>query len=207
MSSVIDEFHKIYYSDNTPVWQKTYWLGVQTLKCPLDLWIYQEIIYKHKPDFIIETGTHNGGSALFLATVCDAVNNGTVISIDILKRDYPIHKRIKYLTGSSVENDVLQQIELMIQSDQKIMVILDSDHKKEHVLQEMEIYSKLVSKDNYLIVEDTNINGHPVLPEFGDGPMEAVNEFLKTHKEFIIDKEKEKLLMTFNPNGYLKKIT
>ena len=205
MSSVIDEFHKIYYSGTAPVWQKTYWLGVQTLKCPLDLWVYQEIIYKHKPNFIIETGTYNGGSALFLATVCDAVGNGTVISIDILKKDYPTHKRIKYLTGSSIENDILKQIELMIQNDQKVLVILDSDHKKEHVLQEMEIYSKLVTKDSYLIVEDTNINGHPVLSDFGDGPMEAVNEFLKTHKEFIVDKEKEKLLMTFNPDGYLKR--
>ena len=70
----------------------------------------------------------------------------------------------------------------------------------------MEIYSKFVSKDSYLIVEDTNINGHPVLPEFGDGPMEAVEEFLKKHSEFIIDSKCEKFLMTFNPKGYLKKI-
>lgn len=86
------------------------------------------------------------------------------------------------------------------------MVILDSDHKKVHVLNELKIYSKFVSKGSYLIVEDSNINGHPVLPNFGLSPMEAIKDFLKENKNFIIDKTKEKFFLTFNPNGYLKRI-
>ena len=93
-----------------------------------------------------------------------------------------------------------------IQKEKKVMVVLDSDHPKNHVLQEMKIYGKFVSKGCYMIVEDTNVNGHPVLSDFGDGPMEAVTEFLENNEDFVIDKDREKFLLTFNPNGYLKKI-
>lgn len=205
--SFIDEFHKIYYGAEKPqIFEKTYWLGRQTLKCPLDLWIYQEIIFNIKPDFIIESGTWNGGSALFLATICDIVNNGYVITIDVNQKDFPRHGRITYITGSSVNDTIVNQVKDITNKSNRVIVILDSDHSKNHVLKEMEIYSQIVSLGSYLIVEDTNVNGHPVLPEFGEGPMEAVNEFLKLHDNFMIDKEKEKFLMTFNPNGYLKKV-
>ncbi len=222
--NAIDEFHKLYYGTGPErIWHKTNWLGFQTLKCPLDMWIYQEIICDIKPDYVIECGTWNGGSALFLATICDLIKKGTIITIDFppalsalklsnaVSNDpnlpLPSHSRIKYITGSSIEMETINQVRNLISSStDKIMVILDSDHKKDHVLKEMELYSLLVSKDSYLIVEDTNLNGHPVVPEHGEGPMEAINEFLKTHDEFIIDKEKEKFLMTFNPNGYLKRI-
>jgi len=206
-NSVIDDFHKIYYGDSSPHrWEKTFWLGIQTLKCPLDLWIYQEIIYEVNPDIIIETGTWNGGTALFLATICDKINKGIIFSIDITKKDFPIHNRIKYHTGSSTDDEIFKNVCDSIKKTDKVLVILDSDHSKEHVLKEMELYGGLVTKDSYLIVEDTNINGHPVLQDCGPGPMEAIEEFLPNHSEFTIDKDKEKLLMTFNPNGYLKKI-
>lgn len=208
--SVIDEFHKIYYgTEGQPRrWQNTHWLGVKALKCPLDMWIYQEIIFELKPDFIIESGTWNGGSALFLATVCDSINKGLVVTIDInRKKEFPIHNRIKYITGSSVDEQTINEVRKIIGSSlNKVLVVLDSDHSKKHVLEEMEIYGEFVSKGSYLIVEDTNLNGHPVSPEQGPGPMEAVEEFLKNHDEFIIDKEREKFLLTFSPNGYLKKI-
>ncbi len=86
------------------------------------------------------------------------------------------------------------------------MAILDSDHHKEHVLRELEIYSKFVTRESYIIVEDTNINGHPVRSKFGPGPMEAVKEFLKMNDDFIIDRSREKFYLTFNPDGYLKKM-
>lgn len=203
---VIDKFIRTYFARN--IQEKAYFLGVKAIKCPLDLWIYQEIIFDIKPDFIIETGTAHGGSVLFLATICDVIKNGTIISIDVeTKRLETKHDRIRFLTGSSVDKEVVNQVKNMIRSSMdKVIVILDSDHRKNHVLKEMEIYGKLVSKGSYLIVEDTSVNGHPIAPEHGEGPMEAVQEFLKMHDEFVIDKEREKFLMTFNPNGYLKKI-
>jgi cephalosporin hydroxylase len=207
--SFVDKFHKLYYGagDKSSVIENTFWLGIQTLKCPLDLWAYQEIIFKLKPDLIIETGTANGGSALYLATICNVINKGKIVTIDIIKKDFPQHERIKYITGSSLDQKIVEEVKsLMPHQNCEVLVILDSDHTKNHVLKEMEIYSKLVQKGSYIIVEDTDINGHPVRPGFGDGPMEAVYEFLKTHDEFIIDKEKEKFIMTCNPNGYLKKI-
>lgn len=206
----INKFCKIYYEKrekDSRIWQKTTWLGTLALKLPTDLWIYQEILYDIRPDLIIETGTMYGGSALFLATICDTIKKGSIVSIDINRKDsFPNHERIKYITGSSTDEKIVNQVKNMIKTNDKVMVILDSDHTKNHVLNEMEMYSGLVSKDSYLIVEDTAINGHPVEPNFGDGPMEAVNEFLKTHDEFKIDNDKEKFLLTMNPNGYLKKI-
>lgn len=205
---IIEQFHKLYYSSHVfgKTWDNTYWLGVLTSKCPLDLWIYQEIIFEMKPDVIIETGTAHGGSALFLASMCDLVNNGKVITIDIENRKVSKHNRITYLIGSSTSKEIVETVENLIKNKDKVMVILDSDHNKTHVLNELKIYSKFVTKSSYLIVEDTNINGHPVIPDFGPGPMEAVEEFLKENKNFAIDKIKEKFLLTFNPKGYLRKV-
>ena len=86
------------------------------------------------------------------------------------------------------------------------MVILDSDHRKPHVLEELRIYGRLVPKGSYVVVEDSNINGHPVFPGYGPGPMEALEEFLAENKDFAIDETMEKHLMTFNPKGYLRKV-
>lgn len=199
-----NKFHKFYY--NSKVWRRTFWLGTPIQKCPLDLWIYQEIIYKLKPDIIIETGTANGGSALYLANLCDLINNGEVITIDTaVKKNRPKHKRITYLTGSSISSDIIKLVKSLIKNKSKIMVILDSDHSKNHVLKELKIYSNFVTEDSYLIVEDTNINGHPVKLNFGLGPWESVNEFLKDNKNFYIDRTKEKFYLTFNPKGFLYK--
>lgn len=202
-----DLFHQIYYHASHQTWNETYWMGVPTLKCPLDMWVYQEIIYETRPDLIIETGTYHGGSALYMAMICDAIGSGKVVTIDVLKRDpQPEHSRLEYILGSSTSTEVVSQVESMITEDTKVMVILDSEHKKEHVLHELAIYSEYVKKGDYLIVEDTNINGHPVRPSWGAGPMEAVEEFMRTNYDFEIDKSREKFLMTQNPRGFLKKI-
>lgn len=205
--SIVDHFHKLYYDSGDKTWYKnTFWLGTRTWKCPLDLWVYQEIIFELKPDIIIECGTASGGSASFLAFICDSLHKGKIVSIDIEKKaKRPQHKRITYLSGSSTSQKIVEKVQGFIKGTDNVMVILDSDHTKEHVLRELEIYSKFVTKGSYIIVEDTNINGHPVEPEFGPGPMEAVKEFVKGNKVFIIDKSKEKFYLTFNPNGYLKK--
>ena len=207
--SIVDQFHRLYYDSSmfAKTWCNTFWFGIPITKCPLDLWIYQEIIFEVKPDIIVECGTENGGGALFLASMCDLVNNGKVLTIDIKdKEGRPEHGRITYLLGSSTSKEIVEKVRSLVGKDDRIMVILDSDHSKQHVLNELRIYSKFVTKGSYLIVEDTNINGHPVYTDFGPGPMEAVTEFLEENKDFVTDKSKEKLYLTFNPNGYLKKI-
>jgi cephalosporin hydroxylase len=173
------------------------------LKCPLDLWIYQEIVSRTRPDVIVETGTLYGGSALYLASLCDLLGSGRVISIDIkdwgTRRDHP---RILYLEGSSIAPEVVDRVKTEVETAERVMVILDSDHTKEHVLGELQAYAPLVTEDCYLIVEDTpaaKIDGHP-------GPAEAIEEFLASDNSLVVDPECEKFLMTFNPGGYLKKV-
>lgn len=181
-------------------------MGVRIKKYPTDCWVYQEIIFETKPDVIIECGTKFGGSALFFASMFDLLGKGKVITIDVQKKEgLPQHPRINYIQGSSVESLTLEKVKTQINQNDRIIVILDSDHSKDHVQKEMEIYGPLVTNGCYLIVEDTNTT---VLREAkaGPGPDLAVKDFLKSHPEFVIDKKREKFLMTTDPDGYLLKI-
>ncbi|MEH1947651.1 MAG: CmcI family methyltransferase [Nostoc sp.] len=206
---IIQWFHQLYYNaaqQRGLTWQKTYWMGIPVYKCPLDLWIYQEILFEIKPDIIIETGTLYGGSALFLAQMCDLLGKGEIVSIDIQDRpNRPQHPRISYWLGSSTSETMIERVRQKTTNKSSVLVILDSDHRAEHVLQELHLYHKFVTPGSYLIVEDTNINGHPVYPEYGPGPMEAVQAFIRESSDFYIEQECEKLYLTFNPSGYLKK--
>ena len=205
---LVDRFHRYYYQSSERTWSNMRWLGVPTLKMPLDMWIYQEILYEVKPDVLIECGTYNGGSALYFASMMDLIKKGRVITIDIEpKPNLPKHPRINYLLGSSISPEIVAKVRSLIKPGETVMVSLDSNHSKAHVLAELKTYADLVSVRSYLVVEDTNINGHPVYPEFGPGPMEALNEFLPDHKNFTIDKEREKFFVSFNPSGYLKKVS
>ena len=210
--TIIDNFHVLYESKHKQTYDNTYWMGIRSMKCPLDLWIYQEILFKTRPDIIIETGTNEGGTSLYLANICDLMNNGEIITIDISSpKDKPEHKRVHYVHGDTTSEKTIEKIHQLIEkmdikSDTKIMVILDDEHSEDHVFQEIEIYGKFVTPGNYLIVEDTAMGGHPVWPELEGGPMEAVERYMKNNHDFEIDNDQEKFLLTFNPKGYLKKI-
>ena len=203
--ATVQSFHRLYY--DSKVWRDTYWQGVETQKTPLDLWIYQEILFELKPDVIVETGTFDGGSALYLATICDLLGTGKVVTVDIETRPYrPKHPRITYVEGySSTSVEAVAKVKAGIGEGNKVMVILDSDHGVRHVLEELRTYAGIVTSGQYLIVEDTNIGGHPVLDEFGPGPMEALDAFLKDSSDFEIDASREKFYLTFNPRGFLKR--
>ena len=206
--SIVDDFHKLYYDANLfgKTWRETFWMGARVAKCPLDLWIYQEIIHAGRPDVIVECGTLYGGSAGYMASLLDLVDHGRIITIDVREREgRPVHERITYLTGSSTSDEIVEEVRSLIQDGEQVMGILDSDHRRDHVLDELRIYKDIVTQGQYLIVEDTNLNGHPVAPEFGPGPMEAVEAFLAENDEFEVDEGMQKFYLTFNPNGYLKK--
>jgi cephalosporin hydroxylase len=207
---VVDRFHKLFYDSD--VWKSTKWLGIPTAQNPNDAWIHQEIITQVKPDVIVEAGTWRGGSAALWAMILQQVNpQGRVITIDIndnssAAKELPTVKgKVEFLLGSSVDPAIVAAVTKRVEG-KKVLVILDSDHRKDHVLAEIKAYAPLVSKDSYLIVQDTNVNGHPVRANFGPGPMEAVNEFLATNDQFRPDREAERLMFTMHPNGYLKRV-
>jgi len=200
---VADAYHRLYYDSR--VWMDITWLGTRIQKLPLDLWIYQEILHEDRPDVIVETGTMHGGSALFLASMCELLDQGRVVTIDVTADpERPPHPRITYLEGrSSVDPGLLEDLRRTLHPRDRVMVILDSDHSRSHVLAELRAYAPLVTPGQHLIVEDTNVNGHPVLPEFGPGPMEALGDFLAERDDFAIDDRCERLFVTFNPRGFL----
>jgi len=210
---IIDLFHLLYTKKSKQTMDNTYWMGVRSMKVPLDLWIFQEIIYETKPDIIIETGTNEGGTSLYLANICDILKNGEIITIDIAStKNQPSHTRIHYLQGDTTSHDTIQKIKKLMdeinqKQKRKVMVILDDAHDEKHVLKEMESYGKFVTVGQYLVVEDTSMGGHPAFPELGPGPLEAVTKYFNTHNDFEVDLSREKFLFTINPNGYLKKIS
>jgi cephalosporin hydroxylase len=207
---IADQFHDLYYQLGQRGRHTNHvsWLGYSSLKCPLDLWIYHELICRLRPEFIIETGTASGGSALFLASMCDLIDHGHVITIDVDAREgqpRPLHPRIEYVVGSSVDPAVIGRVREALGGGQAGLVILDSDHHRDHVLAEMRAFAPLVSLGGYLVVEDTNINGHPVYPDFGPGPMEAARLFLAENDAFQVDIRCERFILTMNPGGFLRR--
>lgn len=205
----IRAFHELYYErtrrDGT--WYDTSWLGRPVWKCPLDLWVYQELLVKLRPDFVIKTGTHHGGSAVYLASIMDLIGTGRVISIDIADpRGLPAHPRVTLLQGASGSEEIVREVMAMTRNTRSVMVILDSSHRAAHVRKELRTYSDFVSPGSYMVVEGTNMNGHPVRPDFGPGPMEAVEEFLAQDERFAVDEACEKFLLTFNPSGFLRRV-
>ena len=216
MEKVVDEFHKLYYEIARLGWctfenyeMATKWRGVAVSKCPFDLWQYQEIITDTKPDIIIETGTWCGGSALYLkdiSKICGS-EKALVVTID---RDpigqFKDEEGVLQLVGDSVGDTIAGYVKNLVSPTDKVMVILDSDHSKKHVLQELELYAPLVTEGCYLVVEDTNVNGHPIMKEHGPGPLEALEEWWPSHPEFHCDLRCERFLLTFNPKGYYKRM-
>jgi cephalosporin hydroxylase len=208
-TEIVRRFHDLYYRRwlaGTADTINLSWFGHHLFKSPFDVWMYQELLVRTRPDVVVETGTYNGGSALYMAMVLDQIGHGRVITVDIdPKPGRPQHPRITYLAGSSTDPQIVAEIRDAVGQD-RATVILDSDHTAEHVYQEMLLYNSFVQVDDYLIVEDTNVNGHPVWPDFGAGPMEALDRFLSGSDEFMIDERCERFLMTMNPRGYLRRV-
>jgi len=193
------------------VWKRMHYRGVSILKVPSDLWNYQEIFAEHRVEWVIETGTRHGGSALYFADLLQLNGApGRVISIDVDKDANAVkaHPRIDFLLGDSASQAMAQRVGGILPGQRgTLFAILDSDHAKSHVLRELEVFLPLLRKGDYLVVEDTCVNGHPVRPEFGPGPYEALEEFLRKHPDqFVHDHAREaKFGFTAAPNGYLIK--
>ena len=208
---LISDFIRLYHSRG--IHYRTSWLGISTLENPCDMWAIQEIITETKPEFIIETGTYRGGGALFYASILSLLGEGgKVITVDIKSfHDNAAKQKIfrdgvEFIEGSSVSSEVIERIADRIKGSSRVMVTLDSDHHKAHVLNELRLYSKFVTVGGYLIVQDTSHNSHPLRTDYGPGPREALEDFLKENKDFVRDPDREKFLLTFHPGGYLKRV-
>lgn len=200
-----DLFHRSLYS--SAVWQhRTHYKGYKICKMPFDLWSYQELFFMERPNIVIETGTAYGGSALYFVDLMRPWG-GHVFTIDI--HDSPLpkpqDKNITYFRWSSTDPELVEQIQAAVKmkADAKVMLVLDSNHEAKHVLAELDAYSDLA---DYIVVEDTNINGHPVAESFGPGPSEAVDEFLIRFKRQVWEEEKEWLKHGFSFNRWLKRV-
>lgn len=208
---LVAAFHEYYYRIGP--WKHTSWLGVPTQQYPGDLIVIQQIIWETRPDLIIEAGTFRGGSALYFATILDALGSGEVLSIDIdhsrvdpLAREHP---RITLLTADSTAEETRNEVRRRSKG-RRVMLHLDADHRSRAVLAELRAYADLVSEGCYAIVADTNIYGHPVKVFYDNGPggpFEAVAEFLKDRTDFEVDRSREYQLVTFDPNGFLRRMS
>jgi len=202
-----DQFHRLYYHVSARTWKDTHYRGTLTYKCPTDMWVYQELIDDLRPGLVIETGTFRGGSAAFIADRLELAGHGQVVTIDVdVQPDRPQHPRLTYLTGSSVDPDILADVTTRVVPGSPVLVILDSDHSQKHVAAELRAYAPLVTPGSYLIVEDTNVNGHPAAPDHGPGPWEATQEFLATDPGFVVDERCERYYLTQNPSGFLRRV-
>ncbi|KKM99584.1 hypothetical protein LCGC14_1146470 [marine sediment metagenome] len=201
------------------------WAGIQILKVPQDIIALQEIIWKVKPNLVIETGVAHGGSAIFFASIlellerCGEIENGEVIGIEIglypetrkTIFNHPLSKKITIIDGSSIDEEVIKRVKELAKG-KRVLVNLDSNHTHDHVLKELKAYAPLVCIGSYIVVDDTGIDE---LPDYmfsnrawgkGNNPGTAVMEFLKENNGFEIDNIDSKLIITGSPSGYLKRI-
>ena len=210
--SLYEYFIKYKYSYNFN------WYGRPIIQYPDDIMALQQILFALQPDLIVETGVAHGGSLIFYASLCQLMGKGEILGIDVDIRAHnreaieahPMQGRITLLNASSTSEEAVSKAKDMAKGKDKVMVVLDSNHTHEHVLEELRLYSGLVGKGSYLIVCDTaieyceekNWEGRPWGK--GNNPKTALDVFLKENDRFAVDEDLEKtLLFTASPGGYL----
>jgi cephalosporin hydroxylase len=185
----------------------TTWLGQPIWQNVLDLWTIQETIAEIRPALLIETGTNRGGSALFYAHLMDLMGSGRVVTIDVERLHGLDHPRIEFLHGSSTDPAVAEQVRARAcEADGAVMVILDSDHARDHVAAELELYAPLVTPGSLLLSQDGVIDQLWLFSDSRPGPLGANREFLARHPEFEYDRERnERFIVTHHPCGWLRR--
>lgn len=193
-----------------PVNDKHTWFGVGIQKHPCDLWVTQELLFQIKPDVILEIGNYTGGSTYALAHFCDIMGKGRIISVDITDENHdpnPLlqnHERIQWIIADATQPNVIETIKGMIEPHERVLVIEDSSHTYANTLAVINAYQDLVRPGDYFIVEDT-ICWHGLDVGPNPGPWEAVQEFLRNNPNWEADREREKMITTWTPMGYLRR--
>ncbi|MBB3388663.1 cephalosporin hydroxylase [Rhizobium sp. BK275] len=198
------------------------WMGVPIIQMPADVMATQEVIWDTKPDIIIETGVARGGSMIFMASLLKVIGKGKVIGVDIdiraHNRDsiekHPLSPLITLIEGPSTTAETLAKVRAEIPAGASVMVVLDSDHSRDHVLDELRCYGPLVTEGQYIVVADTllgrgDMSQTPTKRSKiwypGDEPYAALNAYLKETDRFETDEVLNgKLVLSSSPGGYLK---
>lgn len=199
------------------------WMGAPIIQMPADVMATQEVIWNTQPDIIIETGVARGGSVLFMASLLELIGKGQVIGVDIDIRPHnrdtiethPMSKRVTLIEGPSTHSDVVKAVSDQIPEGAKVMVVLDSDHSRDHVLDECRTYGPLVTPGCYMVVADTMI-GHVAEKDSpqnrskswfaGNEPLSALNDFMAECELFEVDPVLNgKLVLSSSPGGYVRR--
>ncbi len=196
------------------------WMGRPIIQYPQDMVAMQEILWRVRPDWIVETGVAHGGSLVYYASILELIGKGEVVGVDIDIRphnreaieSHAMSKRIQLIQGSSIDTKVVDQVRQLV-GNSTVLVVLDSNHTHDHVLAELELYAPLVSIGSYCVVMDTVVEHLPAsyFPDRpwgpGQNPKTAVKQYLASNSNFEIDQTTEdKLLITVAPGGYLKRV-
>jgi len=204
MNGVVDAFHGQYY-DAPASWKGNTWAGFRIQQLPADMMVYQQILFATRPAFVLQTGVSGGGSLLYFAHVLDMMGAPPEtrvigVELDVLPEARALsHPRIEIVEGSSTASATVARVESLLPPGRRGLVSLDSDHRRDHVLREMEIYQRFVEVGSYLVVEDTNVNGHPVLLAHGPGPEEATQAFFASgERPFVKDDLGARQLFSFH---------
>jgi cephalosporin hydroxylase len=194
------------------------WLGIPIIQLPEDILMVQELIWKNRPDVIIESGVAHGGALVLYASLLELLGRGRAIGIDVEIRKYnrlaieshPASRRIALIEGSSTNPSTFDAVRARIGPGESVMVMLDSNHTRDHVRAELELYSPLVGPGGYVVVFDEVMpmvadapNGKPSW-DF-DNPLEAVRNFLAAHPDFEVDRSYERLATTYCRSGFLRR--
>ena len=181
------------------------WMGRFCWKNPLDLMIYQEIVYEVRPTLVVETGTHSGGSALFwrdMMRLTDGREFVEVVSVDVRNADMKPVDGVTFLTGSSTDPAIVDAVAYTVAQHERVLVNLDSDHAYQHVRDELDAYHGFVTPGSYLIVED----GIDDYRWDRRGPHAATVDWIAGHPEFKTAKGRERLGVTNCPDGFLRRL-
>ena len=195
------------------------WLGIPIIQTPEDIVMMQELLWKVRPDVVIECGVAHGGALVLYASILELLGKGHVIGVDVEIRKYnrlalqshPLSRRFTLIEGSSIEQSTVDEVRRHIQPDDRVLVTLDSNHAQAHVAKELRLYAPLVSADSYLVVFDGVMQvltdapgGSPAWA--GDNPWLAVQEFVEENDEFQLDPYYNRLRVTHCPGGFLKRV-
>lgn len=225
----VDIYSKEGFELLSELWLKVYahnklthqinWMGIPIIQVAEDVIMMQELIWKVKPDVIIECGVAHGGSLIFYSSLMELIGNGRVIGVDVEIRahnrvaieNHSMAKRVTLIEGSSISMETLKEVESLIKPNDKIMVVLDSNHSTDHVAKELELYHEFVTPGSYLVAMDGAQafvwdipNGKEEWKT--DNPLLAIESFMKDNTMFEIDEHYTRLKVTANPKGFLKRV-